>query len=649
MRRTSTVLLIIALVGLFLGPMPTRAEGTHTSCIVVPLTNVGFVRLTGYTLHADLLAGTPEQRIAIEQRYVLYNSDRVRATTLLLGLSAPDPAALLSDASGQELDRVENSPDQWQFTLAADQSATIALTQQHDLGDKPILSWGWDLAPLGRWHDVDSVRATLCLPESRSEGMLLDLSPGPTESNERCASWSYESPAPLGTIDLLFYGTSAWQRMHTLSQTSRHLELAQLYGRMDESAQELGIEGYDRSEEILAQLLLAVQADPSDSQARMALSDWYEERAQGQDDRALNYVLLAAEQLESSLKDGNPQELMPRLAALYQRGAGLAQNLGQMTRSLELLELAQRYDALSSQAQGEAAEKVILRWGVDMAKRGNVEQAITQLEGRLSPRMGDLLTRYVPPLTGIEIEVALTPSDRQVRYRFQPYALSSDALTSRLQAVAQAVDGVPEVEADLAASAEGDEVVMTMATSYRRLSDLDETAAAILNHLEPDNNLIDACIAQPWSTLPSVYGFEQRLLSHSERYAELVDLGTLDEQWHRSAQYASWQLSEISSTAPTDERAALEQELAIQALRQQLYAWQAIPLLSHWHYDCVIGEATRDWRIGWGQTRKVAYEQTTHQWQLAAQLLALGFALLVVVGLLIRWLLKRRTSRRPRW
>ena len=70
MRRTSTVLLIIALVGLFLGPMPTRAEGTHTSCIVVPLTNVGFVRLTGYTLHADLLAGTPEQRIAIEQRYV---------------------------------------------------------------------------------------------------------------------------------------------------------------------------------------------------------------------------------------------------------------------------------------------------------------------------------------------------------------------------------------------------------------------------------------------------------------------------------------------------------------------------------------------------------------------------------------------------
>lgn len=649
MRRTSVALLIIALVALFFGPASAQAEGESASCLLVPASDLGFVRLTGYTFNADLLAGTPEQRITIEQRYVLYNSDRVKARTLLLGLSAPDPTAQLYDGGGQELARGEGSPDQWQLTLGANGSKTIVLAQQRDLGSATILSWGWDLMPLDRWHDVDSVRLTLCLPSPNSAGMLLSLSPGPNESDGRCVSWSYESPGSLGSLDMLFYSASAWQQMQTLSQTSRHLELAQLYGAMDESAQNLGIEGYDRAEEVLAQLLLAVQADPSDSQARLALADWYEQHAQGHDDRALNYVLLAAEQIESSLRDGDPQELMPRLAALFQRGAGLAQNLGQMTRSLELLEQAQRYDALSSQAQGEAAEEVILRWGVDMAKRGNVEQAITQIEGRLSPRMGDLLTRYVPPLRGIEIKVELTPESRRVRYRFQPYSLSSDALTTRLQTIVSALNNLPQANAELVTPADGDEAVVSITTSYRRLSDLDETAAAILNHLEPDNNLIDACIAQPWSTLPSVYGFEQRLLSHSERYAELVDLATLDEQWHRSAQYASWQLSEISSTAPTDERAALEQELAIQALRQQLYAWQAVPLLSHWHYACEIGDATRDWRIGWGQSRELAYEQTRRQWRLTAQLLAMGIALLVLVGLLVRWVLKRRASRRPRW
>jgi len=649
MRRTSVALLIVALAALCFGPASVWAEGESASCLVVPASDLGFVRLTGYTLEANLLSGGSEQRIAIEQRYLLLNSDRVKGRTLLLGLSAPDPTAQLYDGDGQELAQAEDAGDQWQLALGANSSKTVVLSQQRDLGGAPILSWGWDLAPLDRWHDVDSVRVTLCLPQVDSEGMLLKLSPGPNESDGRCASWSYESPTSLSPFDILFYSDSAWQQMQTLSRTARHLELAQLYDALDESAQELGIQGYDRSPEVLAQLLLAVQANPADSASRLALADWYQQHAQGQNDRALNYVLLAAEQLESSLKDGDPQQLMPRLAALYQRGARLAQDLGQMNRSLELLEQAQRYDALSSQAQGEAAEEVILRWGVDMAKRGNVEQAITQLEGRLSPRMGDLLTRYVPPLRGVEIKVELTPEMRQVRYRFQPYALSSDALTARLRAIVDTLDTLPQAEAALVAPAEGEQPILTVSTSYRRLADLAETAGAILDLLEPDSSLIDACIAQPWSTLPSAYGIQRELLTHSERYVELVDLATLAEQWHQSAQYASWQLSEISNTAPVDERAALEQELAIQALRQQLYAWQAIPLLSHWHYACEIGETTRDWRIGWGQSRELVHDQSRRQWRLTAQLLAMGIALLVLAGLLIRWLLKRRASRHPRW
>ena len=649
MRKRNIALLIAALFALLILPSPADAEGSLSCALLVPTDGLGFVRLIGYQLEARIIDQDAEPQIEMVQRYSLHNRDRVKGKPLTVRLDSVPETSVSLLLDGSELSPSEAAPQQWPVTLAANQTLTLVLHQTLPLSKAPLVTWHWDPAPLADWGDIESVRVTFCLPWAANEGMLLRISPPPSESDGQCLAWSHESPAVPEPVDLILYNPTAWRQEQTLSASGEHLALAHLIAEMDAAAAKLDLEGYDRSAETLAQLLTAVEVQPTDVAARQALAEWYIARADGNDDRSLNYLLLAGAQLESVLQTGDPQELLPQLAEIYQRAASIAQGLDQMAAALDYLDRSQRYAALGSQAQGDASEEVILRWGLDLAQRGQVQQAVIQLEDRLSPRMGDLLTRYVPPFQGIQTEVALRPGHRQVRYRIQTFSLSIDALSSHLQEIVARLQSISGVETLLTLPAEGSEAILTVSVTFDTLAALRDTSAELLATLEPDAYLLDAALALPWSSLPSTYGTAQELLRDTEVYSESIDLSALDAQWNEFSQYAGWQLAEISDATPADERAALEQQLAILVLREQLYVWQGMPLVSHWRYSAELAHGARDWHLRWGQERELEATTVTHHGRLLAQLAALLLGLFVLLGLLVRWGIRRRKQRRPRW
>jgi hypothetical protein len=660
------VVLAIVLAVLCVGLVPSAGQAAAPQAFapqasvpwhvaLVPADAPGFVRLTGCTIDVRLVCEGAACRWQTAQRYTLHNRDRVQGKLLRLGLStdALGAAVTLSDGQGTTLAPMAADGAEWEIALTANQVQQVTLVYDTPVPEGALCVWRWELGLLQPWGTVDSAVVRLQLPWPGAEEMILRVAPSDYVSNGRILTWSYATLTAWPDHTALLEAPALWQREQALRAAGDHYELALVYDALDQAARAQGVEGLAYSAQVLGELLLALREHPENLKARLYLAALYQTAAEAgafsgteaDDGRALNYYLLAAHELEEARRYGAAAEVGQRLESIYRRAAELSQQAGQLGSALEYLAKARQAAGLERDTSDQQLQDVMLGWGLDLARSGQVAEAIVQLQGVLSPRMGDLLVRYVPPFRAVQTAVELGDTTRTVRYRFQPYATSADWLAGRLEQVAEQLRSVPGSSVALEVAAGADEAVLTVRVPFDTLAALSSQYATIDALLDSPADLVAAVVAAPWAQPPQVLQARRTLLAEERAYQERADLCDLDTLWQEQAQYARWQLVELSSVPGADTREEQERQLAILALREQAQAWELLPLASHWSYYLAQSDLAASWNVHWGQERLLeASAVRTDRWALV-QMAALGIALLGAYGL-IRIVLGSRRRRR---
>jgi len=133
------------------------------------------------------------------------------------------------------------------------------------------------------------------------------------------------------------------------------------------------------------------------------------------------------------------------------------------------------------------------------------------------------------------------------------------------------------------------------------------------------------------------YGVSHRPFRDILVYREWVDLSSVLRAWQGEAEYAGWRLVELNSIPPTGERARLEQQMALAALREQQAIWATVPLGAHLALEISPlggGSLTApSLRVAWGESGEVRWEDTV--WRRGRVAAAAAVVLLLVLALLV--------------
>ena len=613
--------------------LPVAAESGVDPIVLLPRDSVGFVRLTGHVLDARLRCDEAGCELEIRQRYVLHNRDRVQGKTLQVELATGAlPAGLaLLDGEGQPLPLLSTSPPVWELTFGANQIRELRLSYRQSVGREHFVAWQWDMAPLARWGDLDSALLAFHLPWRATDRIILRAEPDNYTFDGQTISWLYEQPSELRPHVLLIYAPPTWQREHKLLASKQHYELALLYEELMQSASDVGLANYDRQGEILAQLQAALQGQPGHLGARQRLADIYRSRGDESPQQRLSYLLLAAHELELALQHGADESTGEALGAIYYEAAELAKRQGELANALAYLKSARVYLTGTADSNDQQVQDVMLRWGLDLARRGQASQALVQLEGTLSPRVDDLLLRYVPPFRAVQTTVSLDEGARRAQYRFQLYPPSTAKARAHLRYITQRLSSIEGPDVLLTLPQDTDLAILAVSVQFSSLDDLAQKSARIAAALDSAEDLSQAIIAAPWTASVKEYEVVDDLFSQRRAYREQISLGGQARLWQTASQYARWQLVELSDTPARDERDKLEQQLAILALHDQLQIWEQIPPGSYWSYEVRQRGHTNRWRVRWGQERVLQVSETLYNWQAIIQACVIAGALLLAI------------------
>jgi hypothetical protein len=422
--------------------------------------------------------------------------------------------------------------------------------------------------------------------------------------------------------------------------TGAYLDLVQLYTALQSAAPGAGVALPDYADEIMAALQAAAAAQPADPVPHLELARIYRERADQQAALRLNYMVLAAQELSAALPlVSDQQAVADELRALYYDAATIASRAGAPATALTYLGKA----AAVPGAEGDTLaqmETLSLRWAVDLAEQGMVDQALLQLAGRLASQTEDAVLRYAPPFVSARTEVEQTPASRHVRYRLELYAPSAARSVARLQVLTSGVQAACACTTSLEYTASAAQVEITAA--LRSPADWSPVATAIAAALAQDLDPLGALLAAPWQADLQTYESTPGLWRDQLRYAEQVDTTPLQAVWDSQAEYVRWRAVELQADPAEGETAQLERRLALIALRDQQFIWRQLPASTYWVYRVNLPTAARQssWLVSWGQARLLTDETTTYHWP--------AIALAFLGGCVLFLLLLRMAARTPR-
>lgn len=641
----------LALTLLAAGPLTVAAEAGNP--VLLPATARAFVELAALKVHVSVRCTEESCALEIEQIYHLQNRDRLKGAEIqvaLQGVETPVETSFAPAAQAQAL-----ASGTWGLRFGPEETIVATVRYRQDAASPHFLQWQWDGAGLAAWGRTTSARVEVRLPWEAPSDLILQQDPAADGFDGRTLHWEYEDPPELGPFRLWLVAPTAWQEGEALRRGGDQMALARYYRTLGREAAQAGAPYPDSYPLALGALLTAAEQSLSPA-PHLALADLYLERADEEPELALNYQLLAAEEMEAALAAGATDEtLAQRLAQLYFALAQQAHEDGSSADALRYIGLAHEHASEGAVGDALTIEAMLLDWALDLASKGRVTEALLEAADVLSPRVQDALYRYAPAITAAHTEITLTAASRTAVYTLHLYPPLATQTVARLQALAEALDGLPAVRATLQAQAEGSapSAELTVEAAYATLAELDAVAQEIAQVGAAEGDLAQALIAAPWRNALSAFGVTRTPWWDQYSYQERPSFAALEALRQEQAQYTVWRLVEASSGQPELERDRLEVQLTALALREQRDIWENLSSSSYWSYHVVFAEPTAlprmSWLVGWGQERALEIAHRHYWWRRIAEhvVLATG-ALLLVVGLAIAWrkLRQRRQARR---
>ncbi|MBC7234714.1 MAG: hypothetical protein H5T69_02650 [Chloroflexi bacterium] len=655
----STAMLGVAcLTFMMIWPAAAQADGPATELGLFPSQPPGFVQLQACTIEVTIQCGEGGCRARSDHIYRLYNRDRIKPS--ILYLSAAPAGEIwqgieLRDGAGHVLPKRSVESDvgpTWEMTLAPDERRTLFFTHEYLLSNGLFTRWQWDMTPLAPWDVIDSVRIKISLPQFMPEDALLWVEPQNYAFNGREIIWDYENLSLYPFHKVAALTPQIWQQMSEWQREGRHLELGRLYQELYRVAQAEGIPMSDPFERTLAEFLAAVEADPAAIEPRLELATLYRARADAAGSESgsvgLNYLILSAEQLQAvlGLQPGR-SEVAERLAQTYYDAALRARRLGDTAGGLAYLRKAENVPGITSLPAEISSLDLSLQWALDIAEKGMVSLALSQLADALTPELQDAFLRYAPPFTAARTEVVVGPRERRVSCAFTPYPPVSDRTYTRLQELADAwrtIEGVTVAVTQTMSS--GPRILVAVTARYATEEELHRLSDAMQRAIVGDRDLLATLMILPWQKGAGAARWEQTPWSERYRYHERVDLVPAAQVWEHESRYAEWRLVELQSGQPTSERERLEQRLAFLALREQRQVWQRLPSATYWVYrlewEPSAGEKNKAWMLSWGQAQDLMVEVVRFRWPFLLRSIGLLAFILLVLAIVVG-----RRNKRP--
>ncbi|MHB0859273.1 MAG: tetratricopeptide repeat protein [Anaerolineae bacterium] len=639
----------LLLATLLAGPLSASGAARAVDVPLTPIGPPGSVKLLACTLAADLACGPDTCDLQVEQTLFLYNQDRAQAAELDVGLPSTPNAA------GEALSAVSLRDDQgatlapiappaefshaWRLSLQPDQRGALTLTYTHPLPAVEVLRWMWDTPLIAAWGLADSVRASLHLPQHMTEDAFLSIEPRTYRFDGRTVSWEYEGGSFWPAHEVTLIAPGAWAQLASLRVNGEHRALAHLLASLQASAQAAEAPFADPFDQIVAALYAAVQQEPDNTDIRMELAQAFRARAESETESRLNYLLLAAQELEAlcALQPDN-NTFAQDLSQTYLNAAQAADESGDPASALTYLEKAAAVPGADLAGLQEHIRDLTLRWALRLAEQGRTEEALARLDGLLSPQFGDLLVRYAPPWTSAHISMRLEPGRRVVRYALALHPASAERVGLALRALAEQAATVLGHAGHVEIGPQ--QATLELVVPFDTPAQLETRSAELFTALSLDTDLLSATIASAWRPVPRTLAWQKGFLRDRVVYTEPIDLSALDETLRAEAEYCEWQMVELQNAHPVDEAASLENRLAVIALRDQYLDWQSLPAATYWTAAVEIGAdpatlVRQTWLIPWASTQELALQQPIYHWPVLRRVaLGGGVALLLVLVLL---------------
>ena len=634
-----------ALAGPLDAPNPQdRPRITLPEPSLEPVGSAGFVVLNSLVLRAELVCAQDDCRLRVEQHYGLHNRDKTRENTVRIGLASPTgraPEVTLRDDRGQSLAPMAqgaSSDPIWELKLASDERKVIALAHEHGSRSTRFLSWSWDTAPLAPWGSIESARVEVRLPLRMTDDALLEVSPTQFRREGNLLYWEYEGLESLASHGLLMMAPPTYERMLGLLLAGAHRDLADLYADLDEAARREGVPFPDQYPAVLGELLAALRDAPNDLEMRLALVALYRARSEALPHMRLNYVLLTAQELAVILEQQPGRADIARsLANAYYQASQIASQEGDPSGALVYLKKATEVEGADSPEIAKAQQELTMRWALELAQRGQVTEALVQLEGIMAPGLEDHIMHYAPDLSYARMDIYLSTGQRRAEYHLRPYPPKARAMQADMSALAERVGALGGWEAHLApVEGEPDSIRLVMETNFGSLEGLADRCEEITQALSEYDDLTTLLISSPWRTELLSFGVAQNPWYEVFEYQERVDLSDLAEALAQKNEYSGWRMVELRAAAPDDPQKQLERDLALVALRDQNQTWQHMTSGTHWvfhvnHGDLPEREDMR-WLVPWGQAREMTARIPVYHWRTIG---ISGLVLLAFLALLV--------------
>lgn len=628
--------------------VPVAAEGDGLCLpVVVPLDGAGSVQLQALRVTAELRCDQGRCALASEQQLYVVNEDEVAAAELQLGLR--DCAATLTSltATGATVN-AEGDSAVAQIEPRGQAQLTAVLTL--DPIETPVLSGKVALTQARGWGKVDTIHVELTWP-ALAAGASVQIEPAPQRQQGRTTIWNWTAP----DTDLAWTMLNPALAAALASASSDPAATCTSASVAQTLALVQSAEPLPPAEEWLVPRLLsaldnAVQAAPDDAVCRQSLAQAYLGLAERHADRRLNYMLLAIDQLEAAVTLDPAQEgARQALGEAYHQAALSAHAAGDPESALGYL--ARAAEVAPSEAIAQAQDEFMLQWGLDLARQGQVAEAIALLEDADQLPVAQELARFAPPIEYARTTVLLAPERRTVTYELALYAPVATETDAELEAALADLAAVAGPALSTTLRADGSRREVTMSLAYPDLATLAAVRADLVAAIEVRGSLIGEVLAAPWRGQTEAWDHVSTLWGRTEAYREVVDTTALATAWQSEADYAHWWLVELHAQNDRAESAAAH-ELALLALSEQSTLWATVPDNMHWLYTLDgaldagdVQDAPR-WQVGMGESRTLDYTAEEYDWRAISRLAAGAIAVLGLLALILALSARRRARRR---
>ncbi len=613
-------LVLLGLPTVALGDEPASDPG------LLPLDGPESIELTAYVATATLACEGTECELHHTQNYQIQNKDKVDQHVVRVALPQRTEETLpvrdisVRDERGNPLSPTEGDTFQdavWEMTLSPNKSGEFSLSYVQSLSAPHFVVWRPVLSPIEAWGSAESARQTLMLPQYAVQSIFLHVEPSHYHFDGRKLEWQHEAIESLPRHEAVLYSPPTWQQLRELQKNDAHYALARLHTTLKEAAEDQNIPYPDPFEQIVAALRAEIEASPQHTGARGDLAALYLERSDLSPELSLNYLLLAAQELAAILQyEPQNQQVAERLSRTYYRAAQRAQEMDDPEGALLYLKEAGQVPNAPTPYEDEELENLRLRLALELAEKGQVREALTQIQGTVAPETEEELLHYAPPLTGVRTRVDLHPSGRTASYEFQFYPPMVTRGRQRLQEIARRIEALGECQVALQPDHKANVALLEIHVPLWSPQDLQAWGQAVQKAFPAEEDVIAAFVIQPWHLEIQAYNVQEDPWGKRYRYQETVTLSHIEELWEQKAQYVRWRLIELREGTAGDEIARQRQRLALIALSEQRQAWEQLSPGSYWTYNVRYedGSQPATWLLSWGQTRTLEIDHYMYHW-----------------------------------